>query len=814
MAGHTINVSVLADTKQFSSGLKGVSSELSGFGRSLQTLGGGIKGIGTNLTKYITAPAVGVAAAGAGIVAAFGWKRLVGLDTAKGQLKGLGYEGEDLQRIMDGVGKGVTDTTLSMADGTAIMVGGLATGNLALEDTEEYVRRVANISAAYNVDSAHAGRLLNNVLTKNKVTWGDLSQMQENNIPIVTALADHYGVAGDEIEGMAQRGEISIEDLNAALDSKAGAAAEAYAETWAGVTENIMSNIGKIGAALLGASFEQIKEQAQTFLDLLRSDAWMEFATTLGEHIGSAISTIIEKVTELIAWWQGLDDGTKNVILGLVAFAVAVGPILVAIGSIISSIGGAILWMQQMHQAFTVLKGAMTAFSVGPALLVIAAIAAIVAGLIWFFTQTETGQAIWERVWAAITAATQAFVAWFMDVAWPAIQAAWEGIKVAAQAVADWMVNVAWPAIQSAWEGIQAAAQAAADWFMTYVAPVISAAMELVMEIVRQVLAAWEQVWSAIQAVWAAIGPPLMAAIQGAITVLAAVWSTIWNQIKTVLDGVWRNIKTIVETGMRVLESVIRAVTAAIKGDWSAAWEHIKQAASRAWEGIKTLVRQSIETVKAVISNGMNGMKAVMRAAWEAMKSTALAAWNSLKDTVSTKINEVVSFVSEMPGKIVSALGDLGSLLINAGTRVIDGFISGLSAGFDRVRGELGRLTSLLPDWKGPKARDKNILRDSGRFVIEGFQEGLEDRYGDVKRSLRGLTKDVADTEFESPDAPGPSPRDARFPRSARSSAAAAGAGGTEIHVHLEVEDLAAIRTVEDFLSMIDVRRRMAVGAT
>ena len=789
MAGHTINVSVLADTKQFSSGLKGVSRELSGFGRSLQTLGGGIKGIGTNLTKYITAPAIGAAAAGAGIVAAFGWKRLVGLDTAKGQLKGLGYEGQDLQRIMDGVGKGVTDTTLSMADGTSIMVGGLATGNLALADTESYVRRVANVSAAYNVDAAHAGRLLNNVLTKNKVTWGDLSQMQENNIPIVTALADHYGVAGDEIEGMAQRGEISIEDLNAALDSKAGAAAEAYAETWSGVTENIMSNIGKIGAALLGASFEQIKEQAQTFLDLLRSDAWMEFATTLGEHIGSAISTIIEKVTELIEWWQGLDDGTKNVILGLVAFAVAVGPILVAIGSIISSIGGAILWMQQMHQAFTVLKGAMTAFSVGPALLVIAAIAAIVAGLIWFFTQTETGQAIWAVAWAAI--------------------------KDAAAAVADWFVNVAWPAIQSAWEGIQAAAQAAADWFMTYVAPVISAAMDLVMAIFERLQQAWDVAWGAIQAVWAAIGPPLMAAISTAITVLSGVWKVIWTNMKVVLEAIWKTMKTVVQTALRVLESVIKAVTSAIKGDWSAAWGHIKDALSRAWEGIKSVTRTATAAMKTVVTNAMNAIKSAMDRVWSNIKTAVTNAWNNVKSTTTTKINEVVGFVRDMPGKIVSALGDLSGLLTGAARQVIDGFIGGLRGGFDRVKSELGRLTNLLPSWKGPASRDRNILKDSGHLVIDGFIEGLEDRYGDVRRSLRGLTKDVADTEFESPDAPGPTPRDARFPRSARASAAAtAGAGNTEIHVHLEVEDLAAIRTVEDFLSMIDVRRRMAVGAT
>src|SRR5690625_3097945 len=325
---------------RMSDSLNKAGDRMRGVGDSFKVAGQRIGDVGSDLTRKITLPIGGAIAAAGGLVGALGFKRLVGIDTAKAQIQGLGY---DAEKVMQDVDKGVTDTSLSMADGASIARSALATGNVEIgQDLEDQIKRVANVSAAYGVESGHAGYLLNNILTKNKVTWGDLSQMQQNQIPIVSQLADHYGVTGEEIEKMASEGQISIEDLNTVLDENAGAAAEEYSNSWQGIFANIKANIGKIGAAGLDKFFQVLKTEAGGFLDVLRSDQLKNVAESIGETLGNAFQKLIDVVKAVVGWFAGLSPIWQKLIVGAIGFAVALGPILIVVGKIAVGLGALI----------------------------------------------------------------------------------------------------------------------------------------------------------------------------------------------------------------------------------------------------------------------------------------------------------------------------------------------------------------------------------------------------------------------------------------------------------------------------------------
>lgn len=72
------------------------------------------------------------------------------------------------------------------------------------------------------------------------------------------------------------------------------------------------------------------------------------------------------------------------------------------------------------------------ALNANPIGLVVVAIAALVGGLIWFFTQTEIGRAIWETAMTAIRAAIEPLWNWMRDEVFPQWKEAWDswGAKI------------------------------------------------------------------------------------------------------------------------------------------------------------------------------------------------------------------------------------------------------------------------------------------------------------------------------------------------------------------------------------------------
>lgn len=85
--------------------------------------------------------------------------------------------------------------------------------------------------------------------------------------------------------------------------------------------------------------------------------------------------------------------------------------------------------------------------------------------------------------------------------------------------------------------------------------------------------------------------------------------------------------------------------------------------------GLVVVIVRNWEKIKSTISNG-----------WNAVKSFTSNAWSSIVSAVSGKISEMVSYVSGIPGRVTSAIGNLGSLLYNKGRDIIEGLINGIKS--------------------------------------------------------------------------------------------------------------------------------------
>jgi hypothetical protein len=117
--------------------------------------------------------------------------------------------------------------------------------------------------------------------------------------------------------------------------------------------------------------------------------------------------------------------------------------------------------------------------------------------------------------------------------------------------------------------------------------------------------------------------------------------------------------------------------------------------------------------------------------------------WGWIKkvyDSISHWFGEAVHFVTGIPGKLLHALGNLGSILWNAGKAIIGGLLGGLKSKFEDVKGFVGGIGSWISDHKGPIDYDAKLLLPHGMAIINGLVKGLKSRRRHLEDEIHGVT--------------------------------------------------------------------------
>src|SRR5699024_6799913 len=322
-------VQIMPSAKGISGSIKSIlDPEATSAGKSVGTqltksIANTMSGLGKEMTKYITIPAMGAMTAVTGLVTALGFKRLIGMDNAQAKLKGLGIEGKQLEQVMLDAKNAVTGTTHTMAEGANTAAGALAAGVKEGKDLEMFIKLVGDAASGSNRTMDEMSMIFNRVQGSGKLMTMELNQIEHSMPGFSQALAKHLGVAPEEMRKMVTAGKVSSEEFLDVMEDFAGGMSEAYASTWTGLKDNILANIGIIGEALLEGLFEDGKKGMADFLDFLRnSDGLKEWARETGEKIREVFNVIIEAIRGAINWWVNLDDGIKSVITTIAGFAI------------------------------------------------------------------------------------------------------------------------------------------------------------------------------------------------------------------------------------------------------------------------------------------------------------------------------------------------------------------------------------------------------------------------------------------------------------------------------------------------------------
>lgn len=178
-----------------------------------------------------------------------------------------------------------------------------------------------------------------------------------------------------------------------------------------------------------------------------------------------------------------------------------------------------------------------------------------------------------------------------------------------------------------------------------------------------------------------------------------------------IVRGVWMEVSAIIGTALGVIRGIIAVFADLIRGDWGAVWNDLKGIVSTVWEGITAQIAGFLTIITGLIG-----------AAWDGVRGITNTAWGAIKNVVSTAIEAIIQFHRELPGHVVSALGDLASLLIGKGKDLIGGLFRGIVQVWGDVHTFLSGLGGKMVDAVGDTA---SKLFSAGYNLIAGFWSGI-----------------------------------------------------------------------------------------
>ena len=479
-----------------------------------------------------------------------------------------------------------------------------------------------------------------------------------------------------------------------------------YAGNYAKENDTLAGSLGTAKAALsnfmaTGENIDDVISSGMQFAKVAGKTA-MELAPKLFEGIVSAAKAVIPKLPSAFATLQ---EGISNALRQ--AFGDGAAAAFDGFVAVLKTVANAI--------------GSVAEFIKNNFSIITAAVAGVVAGLMAFKTVIAVIKAV-SAVTKAYTVA-QSILNGTLAVNPIAIVIA-AIVALVAAFVYLWQTNEGFRnAIINTWTAIK-----------EFMVPIVESIGNIIKMAMGTILLVVQTVLTAIKTFWAEWGTAIIAVVSMVWSVVQSIFTLVISNILSYLTAAFNTMKAVVETVLGVIQGIIKVVTGLISGDWSQVWEGIKQIFSSVWNGIKSIVDTNINYVKSIISNTWNAIKSITSSVWEGIKSAITTPIEAAK----AKVQSVVDGIKN----ILRSLGDID--LFSAGTAIVDGFLRGLTSGFESVKSTVGGWANWIKEHKGPISYDKRLLIGNGKAIVYGLNKGLKSEFNTVKSTVYDLTDLIA----------------------------------------------------------------------
>lgn len=656
-----LGIAAVKTAADFDSAMSQVAAVSGATGDDLQSLRDKAREMGEK-TKFSASEA----AQAMNYMAMAGWKSKDMISGIDGIMNLAAASGEDLATTSDIVTDALTAFGLSAADSghfADILAAASSNANtnvsmmgetfkycapiagalgFSAEDTAEAIGLMANAGIKSSQAGTALRTIMNNLAGEVKISGqaiGDVTIATTNADGSMRSLSDILADCRVAFGGLTESEKAQAAESLVGKNAMSGFlalmnAAPADIEKLSGAIDNCDGTAEKMAATM--------QDNLMGQLTILKSQL-EELAISFGEMLMPAIRNIVTKIQEFVDKLNGMDEGTREMVLKIGLLVAALGPFLVILGTTIAKIGTAMKGFVQLANGFNKLKvavqggtglfgklGAAIGGISAPVVAVVAVIGTLVAAFLHLWNTNEGFREAIIGTWNTIKETVSTFCQGIVDRL-NALGFSFQNITEVLSAVWNGFCSLLAPVFEGAFQAI---------------AVVLSTVLNVITGILDVFIGLftgnWSQMWTGIQTifsgVWEGIKGVLSAAvgiIQGIVDVFlgwfGTSWSEVWTNIKTFFEGIWNGIVSffsgiwetitnVVQTGIMLIGSILSAAFDIITLPFQFIWENCKEIIVSVWNTIKSVVSSAIGAVSSVISSVMSVIQNVISTIWTAIR--------------------------------------------------------------------------------------------------------------------------------------------------------------------------------------------------
>ena len=704
-----------------------------------------------------------------------GWKTGDMLDGIEGIMSLAAASGEDLATTSDIVTDALTAFGLSAKDSghfADILASASSNANTNVSMMGETFKYAAPIAGALGYtaeDTAFAIGLMANAGIKSTQAGTSLRSIMTNLTGDIKIAGDAIGevtIATTNADGSMRSFNDIIMDCRDAFSKLSESEKANTAEALVG--KNAMSgflaimnaseaDVNKLATAIdnCDGSAEQMAATMQDNLNgqitILKS-ALQELAIQIGDALMPTVRSIVAKVQEFVEKLQQMDEGTRNTILKIAAFAAAIGPVLLVVGKLTSGVGSA------MRSISTLGKGVLTLINqtklgVGPIAKLTSAISGISAPVV--------------AVVAIIAVLVAAFVSlWKNNEEFRNnIVAIWEGIKAKFEAFGQ-AITDRLNALGFDFENFTEVLKAVWDGFCAVLAPVFEAAFNITSSVLGTVLDVivglldvfiglfsgnWDQMWTGVKEIFSGIWEGIKGILSAVLDGLRGVADTFLGWFGSNWETAWMSIKNFFSTTWEGIKQFFVMTWNGIKETFTSVWTAISDTVSSVWETIKNVVQVGILFIQELFSAAFQILTIPFRFIWENCKESVIAAWETIKSKVSAAIEAIKTTLETVWTAIWTVLSPIIET-IKTGistawentkttvTTIADGIKNALSTAWNAIK---SIITPIVDGIKTGVATAWNTMKSTISSVMDGIKSKVSSVWDGIKSTVSGAVDSV-----------------------------------------------------------------------